>query len=305
MLSTTFLRWLKRGSGSGRRSPDRRPRAARRLAFVPRLLLLEDRTLPSTFTVTNLGDSGLGSLRQAVLDANAHPGADTIRFAHRLRGTITLTSGQLDITDDLTIRGPGADGLAISGSDASRVFAITAGVTVGIDQLTITQGRASAGGGVLNDGGSLTLSHVVLSDNRAIGIAGVANGFGNGGAIRNQSGATLAVSHSTFTGNQALGADGGPGVAGGTGRGGGIYNAEAALLVTHSTFAGNRAAGRDRGPGAGAGLSGGAGIENGGSNSLTTLTVSDRTFTDNRSAGGAGGAGGRSGFGGAIANLGG
>jgi hypothetical protein len=55
---------------------------------------LEDRTVPSTFMVHNLADSGLGSLRQAVLDANANPGADLIRFASAARdGTITLTSG--------------------------------------------------------------------------------------------------------------------------------------------------------------------------------------------------------------------
>jgi hypothetical protein len=64
---------------------------------------LEDRSLLSTFTVTNLFDSGPGSLRQAVLSANAHPGADVIDFAHGLHGTIALTSGQLSITGDLTI----------------------------------------------------------------------------------------------------------------------------------------------------------------------------------------------------------
>ena len=64
MLHTSLLRWLHRGSGTGRRSPDRRPRAARRPTFVPRLLVLEVRTLPSTFTVTNLLDEtgkGVGS----------------------------------------------------------------------------------------------------------------------------------------------------------------------------------------------------------------------------------------------------
>src|SRR5262245_23287346 len=57
----------------------------------PRLSVegLEDRTVPSTFTVQNLADSGLGSLRQAVLNANASPGADLIRFATAARdGTI-------------------------------------------------------------------------------------------------------------------------------------------------------------------------------------------------------------------------
>jgi hypothetical protein len=60
---------------------------------------LEDRALPSVFTVLNLADSGLGSLRQAVLDANAQPGANVIDFAPGLEGTITLSSGQLDVTD--------------------------------------------------------------------------------------------------------------------------------------------------------------------------------------------------------------
>jgi len=75
----------------------------------------------ATFAVINTSDSGAGSLRQAILGANAAPGADEITFAH-LHGTITLTSGQLDITDDLTIAGPGAKELAVSGNDSSRVF---------------------------------------------------------------------------------------------------------------------------------------------------------------------------------------
>src|SRR5215831_19065332 len=78
-----------------RRLPSRRPRN-RRLGIE----ILEDRTLPSTFTVLNFLDSGPGSLRQAILDANAQPGADLIRFASVARdGTIALTSGELNITD--------------------------------------------------------------------------------------------------------------------------------------------------------------------------------------------------------------
>src|SRR5262249_13241877 len=50
------------------------PRPAARLSLEP----LEDRAVPSTFSVDNLADSGPGSLRQAVLDANATPGADVI-----------------------------------------------------------------------------------------------------------------------------------------------------------------------------------------------------------------------------------
>src|SRR5438094_630357 len=92
-----------------------------------RLLLevLEDRTVPST--VTNLADSGSGSLRDAIVAANAHPGADTIDFAPGLQGTIALTSGELLITESVAIHGPGASRLAVSGNDASRVFEIASG----------------------------------------------------------------------------------------------------------------------------------------------------------------------------------
>ncbi|HEY1379637.1 MAG TPA: hypothetical protein VGF55_22730, partial [Gemmataceae bacterium] len=64
--------------------------AGRRAGFRPRLVPLEDRTVPATFTVLNVADTGAGSLRQAVLDANAQAGADTIRFADGLVGTIGL-----------------------------------------------------------------------------------------------------------------------------------------------------------------------------------------------------------------------
>src|SRR5262245_48286455 len=99
--SLMFSTWFATSTNGKRRSSRRR--------FVPRLELLEGRALPSTFTVLNLADSGEGSLRQAVLDANAQPGADTTAFADGLNGTIPLTSGQLSITDALTIDGPGAD----------------------------------------------------------------------------------------------------------------------------------------------------------------------------------------------------
>src|SRR5262245_47333824 len=113
MLST----WFAASTHGERRASRRR--------FVPRLELLEDRTLPSTFPVLNRADSGEGSLRQAVLDANAQSGADTIHFADGLHGTIVLTGGQLSVTDDLTIDGPGAKQLAVSGNLQSRIFSIS------------------------------------------------------------------------------------------------------------------------------------------------------------------------------------
>jgi hypothetical protein len=67
-MTRSLLSWLRGGSG---RKPARRS-AGRRRSFVPCVFVLEDRTLLSTYSVSNLADSGPGSLRQAVLDANAN-----------------------------------------------------------------------------------------------------------------------------------------------------------------------------------------------------------------------------------------
>src|SRR5262249_35785836 len=179
--------------------------------FQPRLDVLEDRTLPSTFTVLNLNDNGAGSLRQAVLDANTNPGPDDVAFSLTLRGTITLTSGELAVTDELKINGTGTRKMTVDGNDTSRVFYIGAGVPVSISSLTITRGVASRGGGIRNAGGSLTLSSVVMSNNKAVGTPVLS---AVGGAVWNDNGGTLAVSKCDFTGNQAVGGPGGFGFGG-------------------------------------------------------------------------------------------
>ena len=117
-------------------------------------------------TVTNTNDSGPGSLRQALADAN---GGDTIYFA--VTGTIGLTSGELLVVNNvnvLTISGPGAENLAVNGNAKSRVFHVTGG-SVTISGLTITNGHASgifpndSGGGIYNDHSTLTLKNCVIA----------------------------------------------------------------------------------------------------------------------------------------------
>ena len=86
----------------------------------------------ATFEVTTNADSSVGScgavcsLRDAIEAANANSEADTITFASGVTGTITLAGSQLSIDSpyDLTIAGPGAGALAVSGADSSRVFAV-------------------------------------------------------------------------------------------------------------------------------------------------------------------------------------
>jgi hypothetical protein len=119
-----------------------RPMAARP-TFRPELLCLEERVVPSTLTVTNLHDTGAGSLRYEL--GQAHNG-DTIAFAQGLRGTITLTSGELKVGQNVTIQGPGASQLSVSGDHASRVFEVLGGANATISGLTITGGLANAPG---------------------------------------------------------------------------------------------------------------------------------------------------------------
>jgi hypothetical protein len=273
-LPNLWNRVLRRRASSRRRQQTHRQPTRLWRSFVPRLEPLEDRTVLSTLTVTNPADSGDGSLRAAIAVAQS---GDQIVFDTGLKGqAISLTSGLLAITQSLDIEGPGADKLAVSGNHASRIFAISGGVTVIIAGLTITDGMVvgnDGGGGILNMGSTLTLANDVLSNNQ---VGSDPGGTAQGGAIGNVAGANLTLSNSLFSHNQAKGSSGG-----GAANGGAIVNSASRLTVSHSTFMGNQALGGD----GGGNVQGGAILIN----QSGTATVSDSTFTGNQVIGGDGG----------------
>ncbi len=139
----------------------------------------------ATFNVTNLNDAGAGSLRQAMLDAEAAPGADNIIFNATLNGTINLQTELPTITQDLVIEGPTATGSAVTVARAAtaatnfRIFTITAG-TVSISDLTIADGNvtgAPAEGGGVHNADTLALARCVI---RGCVATGDNNGAGTG-----------------------------------------------------------------------------------------------------------------------------
>ena len=181
----------------------------------------------TTFTVTNLNDSGPGSLRQAVLDANANVGHDTILFAPGLTGTIVLTSGELVITDNVDIIGPAAGSIAVSGNNTSRIFDITDGEMSRIANLTLTNGRSAEGGAVRALAFLMEFANVTFTNNTAT--------TGDGGAIhvvRTGFPAELRIVNSTFTGNTAL-----------VGMGGALYADIDRLFADQLTMTINQAGG--------------------------------------------------------------
>ena len=264
------------------RSLSRRPRR-----FVPRLTALEDRTVPSTITVTNLLDDGsTGSLRWAVGLADASPDSDVIRFKNGLDGTIALGS-ELSITQDMTIDGPGAARITVSGNHSTRIFDVSGSSTqVHIDGLTLADGKVTGasitgafggvtlGGAILNNGASLALEGVVLSGNQTLDVGGANSSAG--GAIANVFGAHLTVSNSLFTGNSAVGDTT-------TGAGALLNDVGSTALVSDTTFSGNKTTG-----GGGVGVFGGATGNYDGS----TLTVTGCLFENNLAQGADGGGGG-------------
>jgi CSLREA domain-containing protein len=268
----------------------------RKLVLQP----LESRDVPAIFNVTSLSDGGAGSLRQAILDANASPGADTITFT--VTGTIMLSGTQLpmltDTTGSTTITGPGANLLTVNGMEKSRAFLVPFGVTASISGMTISACKGGGtGGGILNFGtltvanstvsgcgatvgggiysyGELTVANSTISGNFALGNSSF-YGEGEGGGIYSKG--TLNVTGSTISGNLSGNPNSGVGL-GVKGIGGAIAGF-GVVTVTNSTITGNSVS-------SATGLSG-AGI-GGGIYTAGTLTVSNSTIISNSAALGGG-----------------
>jgi predicted outer membrane repeat protein len=262
------------------------------------LVFLEDRTLlsvaPQTYLVTNLNDSGPGSLRDAIASANAdsYPASayDTIQFDSPLAGgTINLAMvgdttvgpSALTITRPIHIDGSTAPGLTIARSSepetpAFRIFAVSTSGDLTLEDLAISGGQDDSGygGGGLYNNGTLTLT----------GDTFIGNSADYGGGFYNDNNGTATLTDDSFTGNSA------------SYDGGGLINYGAATL-TNVAFTSNSATyggGLDNESGGTATVSGSsftsnfAGSDGGGLSNFGTATVSGSSFTSN-SAGSAGG----------------
>ena len=207
---------------------------------------------PTALTVTNLDDSGPGSLREA-LALIADGG--TITFDPGLAGdTITLTTGQLTIAKSVTVDASAAP-VTISGGGSSRVIEVAAGAVVDINDVVIRDGvGAPQGGGILNRG-VLSLDRVVVTDNTQT-AAGPASFDLGGGGIYNADGATLNLTDSTVSDNFSPNQPGG-----------GIYGFfNTTVNITNSTVSGNS-----------------SGDVAGGLRSLGNVTILNSTFSGNTS----------------------
>ena len=220
------------------------------------------------YEVTNTNDSGPGSLRAAITQANSSPGEDTITFSSAINGAAIVlsgaasedanASGDLDILDGggLTIQGNGASLTIIDGGLVDRVFHICPGGgctnTVTITGVTVRNGSVTDGGGGIENNGTL----IIQSSN--IGVSGVGNSAYFGGGIYNAAGTTTVVGSAVSANTADFG--------------GGIYNAYSATLnIQNGSTIGGIGAGNF------ASVNGGGIFNSAGSVTVINSNVSDNT----------------------------
>ena len=250
--------WARRNLPSKQEAVFLRASAARRVRSVGSLLvvlLLVAASLgtagwflthqaPDPTRVTNLQDHGPGSLRQAI---DVSPPGSTVTFEAGLSGTIRLTTRDLNIGKNLTIRGPVTHTISVSSGTSGLFIHVLSGISVTISNLVFKDSKPSKpiAGFILNEG-TLTLSDSTVSGNTSK--------FGGGGIFN---GGTLTLNDSTVSGNSG----GSVSVEGADGVGGGISN-YGTLTLSDSTVSGNTS------------KFGGGGIFNGGTLTLSNSTVS-------------------------------
>ena len=195
-----------------------------------------------TLSVTNLNDSGAGSLRRSVLSAS--PG-DVIECD--VNGTIVLTSGEILISNNIQIKGPGADLLMVSGNNNSRIFKITGLSSVDISGISLINGyHNDKGGAVYNSSDNFRITNCKIISNLASSGGGIYNykaqalikncffqmnncsSSGSGGAIHNEQ-SDLAIEGCSFQSNQAT-------------HGGALFNSwNSSPCIQNCTFTSNSA----------------------------------------------------------------
>jgi hypothetical protein len=232
-------------------------------AMLAAVLLPAGSALALSFPVTNLADSGAGSLRGSIAEANAHIGFDSIPIS--ATGAVKLATQLPTINDDVTIIGPGADSLAVerSAADPFRVLGINS-ADVTLSGITVRGGEDTAGAGILNNGGELTLTRVVVTDNETV----LDGGFAGGGGILSMG--PLTLRESFVHDNRVIGGNaGGKALA----AGGGI-EATSPLTIERSTISGNEVEAIGGGDSE-------AEAEGGGLLATGTLTIKESTISGN------------------------
>jgi hypothetical protein len=226
------IRRIRAETKSFAKKPSRRSPIRRLLPVAVALLLPCSSAAADSFPVTTTAGSGEGSLFAAIQAANAHLGPDSIPI--EAAGTIELSGALPEITDEVGISGPGQDALTVRREAVSDFRIFEAGmVSVSLAGMTIANGRAPEGGGILA-GGALTLTEVRVSGNEAAASGGLEAAASGGGVL---SFGPLTMRRATVSGNTATASEA---TNLNEARGGGVA-AFGGALIERSTVSGNTA----------------------------------------------------------------
>ena len=196
--------------------------------------------------MTSNSNEGAGSLRQAFLDAEASPEADTILFDEAVAGqTIQLTNTIVINSGTVTLNGGTiTNGVTLSGSNAITIFRVESGAVLNLFQVNLTEGSDVSGPGALLVIGEANLTRCAIFGNQGSNAGGISNSGGvlnltnctvanntsSAGAGGIQSGGTLELRHCTISGNST------------SAEGGGVRVLDGTATIRQCVVAGNTAA---------------------------------------------------------------